>query len=450
MRWRLPHSLGGRTALLVIVAVLLMQLLTLVSLAHLRMQVIEQQGMELARAYLVLGRSALQHMPPEQFAQALAQQTLQLPAQNTSPIRLIHHPRLSEQQYVSSVGMTLLYQQLRRAWGSHQVAISTDPDERLLLRLQGDWWIQILSVSHQDVDRIGAVLLWMLLGILLVGVLIAFFVTQLVRPILKIEQGVQHFAQGGSPPVFGFNAPHEIARLASSLEQMMQAIRQHEHERRTLLSGLPHDLRAPLTRLKLRATLLGQNQHTQAMQHDIHAITHLADQFVAYLHGLDLQVHREPVELVGFLQQVVEGYQQTGREVQLRSELALLMVSLDLRLWRRLLDNMIENACHHGQPPIVVGIQAEPEDIRFWIEDHGKGIDDGDLSTALQPFAQLNQARGVGGQVGLGLSIIQQILQAHGYRYQFDRGEAGGLRLQVWLTHTTHPHRADRSDDQTK
>lgn len=436
-----PQSLAGRTILMVIVAVLLMQLMTLISLVNLRLQVIQMQGLELARAYVVLGRSALAHSSPEQFAQSLQQQTQQLPAQGSSPIRLIHHPVLSDQQYVSSIGMTLLYQQLHEAWGAQNVAISTEPDERLLLRLQDNWWIQILSVSPQDLDRIGGVILWMLLGIMGVGVLITVFVLHLLRPLQRIEQGIQAFADGGDAPQFELTAPREMARLAQTLEQMMLSIRQHETERRSLLSGLPHDLRAPLTRLKLRLALLGQSVHRQAMNDDLDAITHLADQYVAYLHGLQLKSSPARIDLVAFLGALVQGYQQVNCPLSFECVLQEAWVELDAGLWQRLLDNMIENARQHGQPPIILGMCDDTNDwavpkiaaYLFWIEDHGQGIDDTDLITALQPFAQLSAGRGVGGQVGLGLSIVQQILQAHQLRYQFDRGVAGGLRLCVWL-----------------
>lgn len=436
-----PQSLAGRTILMVIVAVLLMQLMTLISLANLRLQVIQMQGLALARAYVVLGRSALAHSSPEQFAHSLQQQTQLLPAQGTSPIRLIHHPTLSDQQYVSSIGMTLLYRQLHQAWGGQNVAISTEPDERLLLRLQDDWWIQILSVSHQDLDQIGGVMLWILLGIVVVGALIAVFVLHLLRPLLRIEQGIQAFADGGDAPQFELTAPREMARLAQRLEQMMSSIRQHETERHRLLSGLPHDLRAPLTRLKLRLALLGQSPHRQAMNDDLDAITHLADQYVAYLHGLQLQASPARIDLVALLHALVQRYQQINCLMSFECALQEAWVALDAGLWQRLLDNMIENARQHGQPPIVLGLgkdtngwaDSKTTAYLFWIEDHGQGIDDTDLTTALQPFAQLSAGRGVGGQVGLGLSIVQQILQAHQLRYQFDRDVAGGLRLCVWL-----------------
>jgi two-component system osmolarity sensor histidine kinase EnvZ len=135
-----------------------------------------------------------------------------------------------------------------------------------------------------------------------------------VRPLLVLEQEVVAFAQGKNPqPLTTSHGTIEIRRLADSIHHMMSDLRSHEQERRTMLAGLPHDIRAPLTRLRLRLALLDDTD-IFAFEQDIRAIEHIADQFIGYLRGLDAQsLKTEYFNLNELLGELVLVYQQTGQ-----------------------------------------------------------------------------------------------------------------------------------------
>lgn len=431
-----PRSLWGRTALLVAVIVLLTEAMTLALLAHTRMHVIRQQGLELAGAYLVMGRSALAVMPPEQLARELLEQSSRhFGGQGQPAMRLRHRPPMQPADArTASIGVTLLYNHLRGEWGDDRVAVSMPPESDLLIRLQDDWWLQLLTVPNDDLSLLTGSIPWLLLVVAVLSALIGWFVLHLARPLLTLEKTVAAFARGGEPPSAPpSGGPLEVHRLAARIHDMMHDLREHERERRTMLAGLPHDIRAPLTRLRLRLALLGDSG-TAAMEQDIRAIEHIAEQFIGYLRGLDHEaLQPELFSLSEMAAQVAEGYSQTGRPVQLALGPAPVYVRADALMMRRLLENLLQNAFHHGAQPVRLGLETEGEAVRLVVEDGGRGIPADRREQAQRPFTQLAGGRGSQGQVGLGLAVVRQILLAHGLSAVLADSELGGLKVVIDL-----------------
>lgn len=430
-----PRSLWGRTAALVAVIVLLTQAMTLALLAHIRMNVIRQQGLELAGAYRVMGRSALSAMTPEQLAAQLKRQSVFQFGPDHPAIRLLHRPPVQTlDPRAASIGVTLLYFHLRGEWGDDQVAVSLPPESALLIRLRDDWWLQILTIPNDDFALLAGSLPWLVLGLTLLSALIGWYVAHLARPLLALEASVAEFARGGEPPATpAEGGPEEVRQLSASIHGMMRDLRNHERDRRTMLAGLPHDLRAPLTRLRLRLALMDETQ-TAPMASDLRAIEHIAEQFIGYLRGVEGGgLKAELFSLSELAAQVAEGYTQTGRPVLLSLEGDPVYVRADPLMLRRVLENLLQNAFHHGAPPVRLSVGRTARGAELVVEDGGRGIPPDQRERAMQPFEQLGAGRGSQGQVGLGLAVVRQILQAHGLSAELESSAAGGLRVRIAL-----------------
>lgn len=427
-----PRKLWLQTALMVLAVVVITQVLTLSLLGHFRMQIVRQQGIELARGYLIMAHSALQSMSPEELALRLQQQAQLLPVgQTQAAVKLVYQPSSQVQGIGDApVGVTLLYRHLQQEWGINNVKISAAPHSALLIRVQGDWWLQMLTITNSQRSIITDILPWLNVGLLLMAGIIALFVRHLVRPLLVLEQEVVAFAQGKNPePLTTTYSTIEIRRLADSIHHMMADLRSHEQERRTMLAGLPHDIRAPLTRLRLRLALLDDTD-VVAFEHDIRSIEHIADQFIGYLRGLDNNsLKKEHFNLNELLSELVTACRQTGKSIALSLPDEPVYVLADALMLRRAVDNLIQNALHHGAEPVRLTLANN----MLTIEDSGKGIPAHLRDQALEPFAQLASERGNRGQVGLGLAVVKQILAAHQLEMRLGDSELGGLKIDMPL-----------------
>jgi len=427
-----PRKLWLQTALMVLAVVVITQVLTLSLLGHFRMQIVRQQGIELARGYLIMAHSALQSMSPEELSRRLQQQAQLLPVGQTQPaVKLVYQPSSQVQGIGDApVGVTLLYRHLQQEWGINNVKISAAPHSALLIRVQGDWWLQMLTITNSQRSIITDILPWLNVGLLLLAGIIALFVRHLVRPLLVLEQEVVAFAQGKNPePLTTTHGTIEIRRLADSIHHMMADLRSHEQERRTMLAGLPHDIRAPLTRLRLRLALLDDTD-VVAFEQDIRSIEHIADQFIGYLRGLDSNsLKKEHFNLNELLSELVTACRHSGKSIALSLPDEPVFVLADALMLRRAVDNLIQNALHHGAEPVRLNLRNNV----LTVEDSGQGIPAHLRDQALEPFAQLASERGNRGQVGLGLAVVKQILAAHQLEMCLGDSELGGLKIDIPL-----------------
>lgn len=433
MTRHLPKTLWGRTTLLVVSVVLMTLVFTLSLLAHYRLKIIREQGLELARGYLVMTRTMLSTMPPEQLALRLQQQATAFP-NTAAPIRLLYQPAMHPVPARETVGVALLYRHLRNQWGDHEVRLSANPQPALLLRVQGDWWLQMLTVPSEHVQWWANLLPKLVLATLLLSALVAAFVWHLVKPLLRLQQHVAQFSpssaiDAAAMPLLLPQAPQEIQVLAQKIDQMMADLQQHERERKTMLGGLPHDLRTPLTRLRLRLALMDEQSYQQIAQ-DVAAIEHITEQFISYLRGLEqTDLQRELFSGHEWLYSVVEREQAVGHDVRLQLPSETVLLYADPMMLQRVLDNVLSNARHHGAEPIYIQLTADC----LIIDDSGQGIPPDQRQQAQEPFKQLAGQRGTAGQVGLGLAVIKQILAAHQIKWSLDDSPTGGLRIKIDL-----------------
>jgi two-component system osmolarity sensor histidine kinase EnvZ len=213
------------------------------------------------------------------------------------------------------------------------------------------------------------------------------------------------------------DGPAELRDLADSFNGMLVRLRQIEGERRVLLGGLPHDLRAPLTRLRLRIETLTGIEEQPGIIEDIAAIDRIVRQFTEYLRGVQPDEPRAPLEDI--VRGAVDAYRSIGIDV--RAGHIDVQASLPRFAMRRLIDNLIDNAVQHGRAPVLVSIAATPAGmVEVSVTDHGDGMAADLAETALEPFTKLDPARGRGG-CGLGLAIVRQLARQLGGGVRFEK-----------------------------
>ena len=221
-------------------------------------------------------------------------------------------------------------------------------------------------------------------------------------------------------------------RAAGQAFLAMRARIERQIESRTLmLSGVSHDLRSPLTRLKLGLTLLPQDDDTAALLGDISDMERLLEEFLAFARGdaMEDSVLCDPAEV---LHTLIANALRSGHSIKIATLQTCAPVSMRPFAVTRALENLVGNAQRFGKH-VEVSLTVTPESLRYVIEDDGPGIPETDRAQAIEPFQRLDAARNPnqGGGVGLGLAIATDIARSHGGDVTLSQSQRlGGLQAE--------------------
>ena len=256
------------------------------------------------------------------------------------------------------------------------------------------------------------------------------FLRNQLRPITRLARAAEAFGRGR----------HETYRPAGAIEVRaagnafldMRARIERQIEQRTLmLSGVSHDLRTPLTRLKLGLSML-DDEEVELMSRDVSDMERLLDEFLAFARGAQ-EGEPEPLDPIALVRQVVSDCQRMQIDATLVSAEGTGKVALREGGIRRAVENLINNAVRYGNRA-EVSVRLTDKTLRIRVEDDGPGIPPHQREEALKPFARLDPARNQdkGGGIGLGLAITADIVRAHGGALRLhDSEKLGGLCADI-------------------
>jgi two-component system osmolarity sensor histidine kinase EnvZ len=275
-------------------------------------------------------------------------------------------------------------------------------------------------------------LLVLMVVVSLILTLISFlFLKNQVRPIRQLAEAAQDFGRGRSTS-YRPSGASEVRLAGSAFLNMRHRIERHIEQRTLMLSGVSHDLRTPLTRLKLGLSMLDSDEDVEAMKRDIDDMERMLDAFLdfARMNALD-----DPavVDAASFAREAVADAARGGGEAVFAGVEGGGRISLRPMAVRRALDNLIGNALRYGTRA-EISVSVMDRSVRFTVEDDGPGIPPGQRELALRPFQRLdaarNQNRGTG--VGLGLAIAADIARQHGGVLRLgESARLGGLRADL-------------------
>lgn len=424
-----PQSFFARTLWMVLLAVLFSKALTLIYLMLNEDVLVDRQyshGAALTlRAYWA---SPIVERPA--IAKAAG---LQLVQEHEVPVGEKHWPYSD-----------IFLEQMQSELGADtrvRISAQTPPSLWVNAPSLGPDWIRVPLYPHPlRGQRVWNLLAWFL-GIGLLSTAAAWiFVSQLSAPLKRLVIAARQFGQGRSVrlPV-DIDTASEMAEVYRAFNQMTDDIEQAGRERELMLAGVSHDLRTPLTRLRLSLELLdSDNELTDDMVRDIDDMNAILDQFLAFIRdGSDEPM--EECDLKELISAVVTPYNQQGHAIRLCLEemptLSLRRVSM-----KRMLVNLLENALRYGGQGVEVAacvVQgAQAPYVAISVLDRGAGLNPDDLPRIFNPFIRGDEARG-GQGTGLGLAIVQRIAAQHGAKVELHNRAGGGLEATVCLPITT-------------
>ena len=266
---------------------------------------------------------------------------------------------------------------------------------------------------------------------LLMTIVAYVFLRNQLSPITRLAAAAEAFGRGQTVP-YRPRGALEVRAAGNAFLDMRARIERQIEQRTLMLSGVSHDLRGPLTRLKLGLSLLPEDEDTVALQGDVEDMARLVDEFLAFARGdaMEDSAEIDPAELVA---RVVDNARRGGLQVSLGDAAGSGLVEMRPQAVMRALDNLVGNALRYGNRAIL-SYAVTDRTLRLTVEDDGPGIPKDKRDEALLPFTRLDAARDPnnGGGVGLGLSIAADIARTHGGILRLSESEAlGGLRADL-------------------
>ncbi|MDT7837540.1 ATP-binding protein [Aquabacterium sp. OR-4] len=275
------------------------------------------------------------------------------------------------------------------------------------------------------------------LGVLLLATLVLGWVAVrwLVRPLKQLSDAAQGLGESLDRPPLPETGPREVRQAAQAFNTMQRRLAEHVQERTRLLTALSHDLKTPLTRMRLRAELLDDDEARNRFEHDLHEMEAMVGETLAFLRGLGGHEPRAPVDLPALLAALQQDQQAMGRDVsvQLPAQGRLPPLPAVASLLRRALGNLVDNAVlYGGRARLMLDDDAGQVVIR--VLDDGPGIAPAELERVFEPFYRLeaSRSRATGG-TGLGLGIARNIAQLHGGTLTLHNRPEGGLEARLTL-----------------
>lgn len=278
-------------------------------------------------------------------------------------------------------------------------------------------------------------LLWVIGSSLALSAIAILFLRGQIRPIGRLARAAEGFGMGIEDPLFRPHGSREVRQAARAFLTMKSRITRQIATRTAMLSGISHDLRTPLTRMKLQLAMLPDSEEVRALCRDIREMEQMISEYLAFARGEDGEAS-EPVRLAEFLQEIVGPHQSVGEPVTL-SIFSDGTLPLRRQRMRRAIDNLIVNAVRYGKAARVT-LEATPRQVFLTVDDDGPGIPDAQQETVFQPFRRLEASRNTAtGGVGLGLTIAREAVQSHGgdieLKNRVEEGKVTGLRVVVRL-----------------
>ncbi len=280
-------------------------------------------------------------------------------------------------------------------------------------------------------------LLWMIgVSVILLVVAILFMRNQ-IRPIKRLAIAAERFGKGRSVPFFKPEGAREVRQAAKAFLGMRERIDRQIQSRTAMLAGVSHDLRTPLTRIKLQAEMMGESDDVLAMKSDVEDMERMINAYLQFARGDgDEEVEKTDVEEI--LQRLAINFERNGLDVNMERKEGNFALFLRPVAMERCLTNIISNAqkyAHHVWVSLEkVSRENDADYIKITIDDDGEGIKEELYEDVFKPFFREDESRNLKtGGVGLGLPIAQDIVFAHGGDIQLGKSPQGGLRVVIVL-----------------
>jgi|TARA_B100000959_G_scaffold235066_1_gene253192 two-component system osmolarity sensor histidine kinase EnvZ len=271
--------------------------------------------------------------------------------------------------------------------------------------------------------------LWITLpAFLLIAIAIIFLKNQ-TRPIIKLAEASERFGRGENVDEYAPSGALEIRKAGYEFDRMRKRILRHLNQRSEMLSGISHDLRTPLTRIKLQLAFINDKDITKKISSDVDEMEKMLNEYLQFSQS-NFTEKSEKFNLSQLIYDTVEKYEKQNILFEKDSDI---FFNGRKNLIKRCINNLIDNAISFANN-IKVTQQKIKRNVLIFVEDDGSGIPSSEYENVFKPFYKIDKSRNqTKSSVGLGLSIASDIIRSHGGNIELGKSEMGGLKIKIIL-----------------
>ena len=273
-------------------------------------------------------------------------------------------------------------------------------------------------------------LLWTTLPSLVLIIIALIFLKNQTKPLVKLAKAAERFGKGDYVNDFRASGSQEIRKAAFEFDRMAKRINRHLNQRAEMLSGISHDLRTPLTRLKLQLAMLKQKDVSEKMSKDIDEMEKMLNDYLQFA-KTQSQENTATININNILNSIKKNFNNEKLIIENNGE----VVELQGRptALKRLFENIIQNGLNYGNN-VYVDVQKGNKRALITIDDDGPGIPEDQYKNVFKPFFRLDKSRSLNQSgVGLGLAIVEDIINSHGGSIQLGKSKYKGLQVKISL-----------------
>ena len=271
--------------------------------------------------------------------------------------------------------------------------------------------------------------LWTTLPSIVLIIIALIFLKNQTRPLVKLAKAAERFGKGDYVNDFRPSGAQEIRKAAYEFDRMAKRINRHLNQRSEMLSGISHDLRTPLTRLKLQLAMLNQKDLSKKMSTDIDEMEKMLNDYLQFA-KTQAQENTSNININELFEQLQNNIKKDNLKVSIDKDVFLNGRPLALK---RSFENIIQNGLKYGKN-VFVEVQKLKNRVNIIFEDDGPGIPEEQHKNVFKPFFRLDKSRSLNQSgVGLGLAIVEDIINSHGGNIQLGKSKYNGLLVKISL-----------------
>ena len=339
-------------------------------------------------------------------------------------------PKRLEERWYSPMDRSLR-RELKSVFGTSYWFDTTTYKKVVEVKLQHqNGFLQIFFPKHKITPSSARIFaLWITLpGLLLITIAIMFLKNQ-TRPIVNLAKAAEKFGKGEFIKEFRPSGAREIRQAAYEFDKMRKRITIHLDQRSEMLSGISHDLRTPLTRLKLQLALLKQQDLAKKMSDDIEEMERMLNEYLEFA-KYQKNEETETVNLNDIIKDITKKYENKKINFSIEENLEIKVRPNSIK---RCLVNLTDNGLAYGKK-VEIFAKKTANNVVIFVDDDGPGIPEKEYQNVIKPFYRIDKSRGQNKSgVGLGLSIANDIIRSHGGNISLNKSPLQGLRVKISL-----------------
>jgi two-component system osmolarity sensor histidine kinase EnvZ len=274
-------------------------------------------------------------------------------------------------------------------------------------------------------------IMWMTGTAVIFLIISILFMRNQVRSISEIANAAEKFGKGQDCGTFKPTGATEVRQVGHSFIDMKERINRHIEQRTEMLAGVSHDLRTPLTRIKLQLAMMSQSKEIKELEEDITEMEKMIQGYLDFAKGKERFIDSS-VNVSDLLRSIISGYRHQYKNIELQTQSGIL-IHVNSNAFRRVITNVLDNALRYGTE-IKVSIKKSEKNLILMVDDNGPGVPASKRELAFKPFYRIDKSRHLeSGTTGLGLSIAKDIIVGYSGSIWLDDSPMGGLRVVIKL-----------------